>query len=586
MDVSRLTPEEIEALYRRRGSLDPATRALVEAAHAKILESASAAWVGTPASELDPVEAAATPIAPDPDLPEAPPASVRAKRAGAVLKGVDAIASDGNAERLGEFDRRAAARRAPAPSAEPISADDSLDPVVGTRGLDVEEAEAGAAGDYADTMIADMRRNGPQPRPGTPAWDAQGLHLNVGAMPYQAADERVLREEFQSRFGVEPRSQKDIDFMRAQLADERAAALSSDLSAAGYGPRRAPGARSLNGGRPEQGAAFGSVDDADAYHARAVGPDGSLMPSQRDADMLERGMAAVTTPEGVAYMVSADANPDSPQVNGGIGRRGYRPDLVDAGYEEATAMGPTGPAKVYRPAYGTKDGSGAGDKKLAYLKERQIARQADASGISEATLSAKGVSDADRRRAVRAAGRDRENERKAAWRAQTMLAGANPRKNLANAFAMMNDPRLNEEQRQSLQYMLPGGQLAAGVDAAQLQQAAILAQRAVTGALAGSSQGPMAQAQATMLGLQAQAERDKLRSVDEDVLGEKYAKGHMFPGWLGGGYDEFTIDEQQEMFDELVNSHGYSPSDAQRAVDRQAQKRRATERQKWNKAGG
>jgi hypothetical protein len=88
----------------------------------------------------------------------------------------------------------------------------------------------------------------------------------------------------------------------------------------------------------------------------------------------------------------------------------------------------------------------------------------------------------------------------------------------------------------------------------------------------------MAQAQAELAGIQAQAERDKLRSGDEDVLGEKYARGGMF------GYDEFTVAEQQQMYDDLI-AQGYKPGEAQRAVDRQANKRRASARQDWNNPG-
>jgi hypothetical protein len=58
-----------------------------------------------------------------------------------------------------------------------------------------------------------------------------------------------------------------------------------------------------------------------------------------------------------------------------------------------------------------------------------------------------------------------EAERWNNYRAQMMLAGSNPRKNQVNAWSMMNDPNVSEEQRRSLQYMLPGGELAAGVDA-------------------------------------------------------------------------------------------------------------------------
>jgi hypothetical protein len=162
-----------------------------------------------------------------------------------------------------------------------------------------------------------------------------------------------------------------------------------------------------------------------------------------------------------------------------------------------------------------------------------------------------------------------------------MLGGGRPTggpggtKALANAIMM-----LPEDQRaSSLRYMLPGGDRAAAVDSRKLDLAAELAQRTVMGALAGTAQGPLAAAQAEMAQLQAQAERDKLRRESEDTLAEKYARGQ--PWYQGGGYDEFTVDEQQQMYDDLL-AQGYKPADAQRAVDRVAKDRRATERKRWN----
>jgi hypothetical protein len=126
--------------------------------------------------------------------------------------------------------------------------------------------------------------------------------------------------------------------------------------------------------------------------------------------------------------------------------------------------------------------------------------------------------------------------------------------------------------------MLPGGQLAAGVDAQSMQNANEIFKRFMTSGAAAGAGGPMAEAQAAMAGLQAQAERDRMRYGDEEVLGEKYAP----VGWLG--YDEFTVDEQQQMYDDLI-AQGYKPAEAQRAVDRQANKRRASARQSWNTPG-
>jgi len=76
--------------------------------------------------------------------------------------------------------------------------------------------------------------------------------------------------------------------------------------------------------------------------------------------------------------------------------------------------------------------------------------------------------------------------RKLALRNQRMLAGDNPRNNLANAYTLMGDPfqdGLTDNQQRALQYMLPGGQLAAEVDSRQLQSAQDIATSALRGTL-------------------------------------------------------------------------------------------------------
>ena len=99
-----------------------------------------------------------------------------------------------------------------------------------------------------------------------------------------------------------------------------------------------------------------------------------------------------------------------------------------------------------------------------------------------------------------------------------MLAGANPRKNLANAWTMMGEPGTNAEQRSSLRYMLPGGQLAAGVDAQNMQNANDVIKRFMTSGAAAGMNNPLAQAQ------MEQMNRDK-SIARADALIAKYPKG-------------------------------------------------------------
>lgn len=67
-----------------------------------------------------------------------------------------------------------------------------------------------------------------------------------------------------------------------------------------------------------------------------------------------------------------------------------------------------------------------------------------------------------------------------------MLAGPNPGRNMTNAFDMLGNPSdfgLTQNQQRALQYMLPGGQLAAEVESRQLQSAQEIATSALRGTL-------------------------------------------------------------------------------------------------------
>lgn len=100
--------------------------------------------------------------------------------------------------------------------------------------------------------------------------------------------------------------------------------------------------------------------------------------------------------------------------------------------------------------------------------------------------------------------------RAAAWRAQSMLAGGQPTggprgtKAAANAWLMMGDQGLTDDQRSSLRYMLPGGQFAAEVDARANQQAFELAKQMALGAGFQDHSSPAAQAALAAKAAQAQ----------------------------------------------------------------------------------
>jgi hypothetical protein len=321
-----------------------------------------------------------------------------------------------------------------------------------------------------------------------------------------------------------------------------------------------PGPRTLDGKSPTPSRGL-TAEEAEAYNTRKPG-----QLSQRDADMRARGFVPVVTRDGVRYMLQSDmfdgellapmdetGNPRrSPP--GGVGRQGSRPDLTESSelyprgkYETRTELGPDGrDVDVLAPTQDFKDKIAANQK-----------RRSDALA------------------AERKARRDN-------WQATAMLAGGSQNLNSGNRWIANNLVRMKPEDRdESLRYMLPGGPLAAQVDAAHNEQLSALGLRVATGQ-GFQNQTPLTAVQAQLAEEQLAAERAKNRASDENVLGEKYAPGdnNWFPGWLGGGYDEFTVAEQQQMYDDLIDQ-GYKPADAQRAVDRQAQKRRATERQRW-----
>jgi len=256
--------------------------------------------------------------------------------------------------------------------------------------------------------------------------------------------------------------------------------------------------------------------------------------------MAARGMVPVLNPDGtVGYSVGYPAHKAAdigPQLPGSAGRAGVRPDLAAAGWEVSTADGPGGMTNVYRPGQNQRD-------QIENVDKRRLARRA---GIPSA--QAQGMTIDQLRLASQGAADDEAIDRKKAWKAQTMLAGGQPTGGRAGSKAVTNALMTmpEDERNSSLRYMMPGGQLAATVDANANQQAFELAKQMALGAGFQDPNSPTAKAAAQALeakrrkenpeaagvsdlssgnptSTEAQAEADRLaKSMDNDLGGFSY----------------------------------------------------------------
>jgi hypothetical protein len=565
---------ELDWAIRNKAKLTPEQRAKYRAMWEEMnSDSPPTAEVSFGPADLDPVEAAATPIAPDPVVaPKRPampkPSLTDTMQAANTLASLDnfdaAFQSNGNhyPTAVAAFAQQLVAR--------------GVDPAYAQRAARAraEEHRSPYSRDvYADEMAATENpnelyagyRNAPDSAPAAPPF---------GALP--DADPRTTRAE---RLAQSERYAADVD--RRKEAYDRATGLQAPAEAggstanmrpgeseAGPGYQRVPAPRMPFGGPVPEPEMINDPEAIEDYTTREWdGNRKEYKPSPKDRAMAARGMVPVLNPDGsvgysVGYPPGSITGENPNRSPGAAGRSGERQDLTDAGWKTETVPSPLGMQTVYRP--GDRQA-----KQIEGVDKRRLARRA---GIPSA--QAQGMDIDQLRLAAQGAADDDAIARRASWKAQAMLAGGQPTiGSKAVTNALMHMPL--DQRNSSLRYMLPGGQLAASVDGRQLDMAAELAQRTVMGALAGTAQGPLAAAQAEMAQLQAQAERDKLRRDGENTLADKYAREGYF------GYDEFTVDEQQQMYDDLLGQ-GYKPADAQRAVDRVAKERRATKRKRWN----
>lgn len=434
---------------------------------------------GLSPADLNPLDAASAPITPDP-----------------------AVASRGWAVR-GNTPREDMIRRY-------VSAGFTLEEA--TRLVDRETARSGD------------RPRGLFEQDNTP-WGNAALADRVSGLRQTEARQEQFERDYNDATGMPVRPQVAVS--APQVDDDMVPLTPDQLRALGQNPYTEPGVNMPDGTLAARPRAIENERAARVYNERIpvtgdmqgqVPQDAAFAPSMRDRAMAARGFYPVYRPDGsVGYSVGTGTEMRNSQdiadgrgIPGGLGRSGPRADL-EPGFDLVPVRGPNGTVYVYRQNEESRA------KQAAYMQERQVARMADATGLDESALAA--MSPEERRMAVRSSKRSDAQDRMNAWKSQMMLAGRNPAKNMVNAFNAMGDSDLTDQQRSSLRYMLPGGQLAAAVDAKQLDEAAALAQRAVTGALAGGGHTSLAQAQ------MEQASRDRaVKRADELIA--RYPRGY------------------------------------------------------------
>ena len=138
-----------------------------------------------------------------------------------------------------------------------------------------------------------------------------------------------------------------------------------------------------------------------------------------------------------------------------------------------------------------------------------------------------------------------------------MLAGPSPGRNMTNAFDMLGNPSdfgLTQNQQRALQYMLPGGKLAAEVESRQLRSAQDIATSALRGTLGNVL---MASGLGGAGGGEAVAFSDQWRSFPQQQERLKQ---------MAGTYSDDSVASRGDMTAAL-EGEGMTPGQAQAATD-------------------
>jgi hypothetical protein len=559
-----MNPADIERLYRLREKLSPEDRDMIEKLHAEMVRTAGGPTSPNPVrswgpEDLDPVEAAAAPITPDPIAgPVAGPGRNRSRADYAT----DAATAGGlysPSENVASMDVTDVPPPAPVGNASAPAGYDEWAAATAEAETGKTKAERLAEIDALERR-QDAQKASYDQATGMPSPGGSGL----------AGTDEAGRDWSNWRPG-----------MPLPPAGGRSMGPGDD-SQRGPGYRRVPGPRLPNGLPAEQGDVIYDPEEVARYRTRTWNNERARYnESPEDRDNYKRGRLPVYNPDGsvgysTGYMPGAlESAPGQMNIPGAPGRAGNRPDLEAKGWEKATVDGPTGQQEVYRP------GKGAQYRYQEQSDDRARVRLAKQAGISG--KDAMGMPLADLRRSAKAAGVDDYNARNAAWKAQSMLAGGQPTggrggsKAITNALMMLPEEQRND----SLRYMLPGGQLAAGVDAQNMQNANDVIKRFMTSGAAAGANNPLAQAQAQMAQQQADAavpvqvraqahvEAGRINHPDvlqhaDDLVNQHYSSR---PGALGVS-SRFTDNEVMIGAQRLADDTGMPIAEAEKIMRR------------------
>ena len=359
----------------------------------------------------------------------------------------------------------------------------------------VEDNLRGAATTVTpDPDMTPRAPRGPGPKPSAAAQQA--------AKP--SADMPLGPKTTRTPEGLEvPVAYDDGDTQYYTFGDERRAREAQDAAYA-----QAGGRTDMHGNE------FGSVDEAEKYYTRPRDRAGNLLPSPYDLDRRAAGDEAVFNERGeIVYRRAAptdgtggvreDIDPGAARYsNFLLGETADTGETIAPRFQVQTTRGPFGPVNVLVPTQASRD------------RQALRAQQASADRVAARTgMKPEDLMDPAARGRALSQKYERDMQARNDFRIRrAMLAGGSQNINSGNA-AMWNQLAMlpPEEAIRQLTYSLPGGQLRAGVDARQLDQAAQLAQRGIQGALAGTAAGPLGQAQAAL----AQQQVEQGRPVQE-----------------------------------------------------------------------
>ena len=293
----------------------------------------------------------------------------------------------------------------------------------------------------------------------------------------------------------------------------------------------APGPRTLDGKAPTPRRALGTPEEMEDYSVR---PEGGL--SKQDAAMRARGMVPVMTPNGVRYMLASDPSGGEYAIDGEPGRAGARPELAGK-YATDTKVGPDG--NVVAVLAPTKEFA---DGQKAVMKTRREALDADL------------------------------RSRRAHRLALAKLAGGSQNINSGNRWMAEALLAMTPEQRSSsMRYMLPGGQLAGGVDAKNMENANDVIKRFMTSGAAAGANNPV-----TAAAIQQQQLQGQQGMVDwaEQNINDNYSWDS--DTWIPGS--DFTAAERDQAIQDLMQRYGppagtLTLADATRLVDNIGQRK-------------